>query len=151
MDPEKVPGAAVAKGAKLVEKHFTISRESQGIDHKMSIEPEELKRMVTTIKETEARMKRGEAIEIDPILLGTGEIALADDQKDLMKFTRRRVFVKTNIITGEEITADKLTILRPGNRHVETGLPAKDIDTVIGKKAVKDLAEGHMIGIMDFE
>lgn len=118
LDPEQVPAAAVYQGAKIIEKHFTLSRDLEGIDHKMSLEPSELKAMVEAIRTTEQDMALGREprIALNDRVWGEGDIKLTAGQKDLIKFVRRKIFTVKDIAAGERFTTENSAVLRPGNR-----------------------------------
>lgn len=115
--------AAVALGARVIEKHFTLRRADGGVDSAFSMEPEE---MASLVVETERAFQA----------LGTVQLVVqkAEEKSTLFK---RSIFVKKNIKAGEMFTRDNLAVVRPG-----TGLPPKFIDTVIGKKASCDITAG---------
>ncbi|HLD80283.1 MAG: hypothetical protein A2822_04470 [Candidatus Staskawiczbacteria bacterium RIFCSPHIGHO2_01_FULL_41_41] len=139
MDYMGVPSAAVALGAKIIEKHFTLSRAMEGIDHKMSLEPAELKQMVQVVRETEKQLQEGKHIYIDQAWLGDGEITLTEEQRSMMKFVRRKIFVVKPIKKGEVFNPENISVLRPGNRQVESALDPKHYWEIMGKKASCDL------------
>ncbi len=118
LEPEQVPAVAVYQGVKIIEKHFTLSRNLEGIDHKMSLEPSELKLMVEAIRTAEQDMKFGQEprITLDDRILGDGDIKLTAGQKDLIKFVRRKIFAVKDIAAGEQFTTENSAVLRPGNR-----------------------------------
>ncbi|WP_066890582.1 N-acetylneuraminate synthase [Clostridium nigeriense] len=123
----EVPIAAVALGAKIIEKHFTLDRNMEGPDHKASLEPNELKNMVDAIRNVE-------------IALGNGIKALTDSEKKNIKIARKSIISSTSIKAGEIFTEDNLTIKRPG-----TGLSPKMWDEVLGKRAKKDYYVDEMV------
>jgi sialic acid synthase SpsE len=141
MDPVTVPVAAVVKGAKMIEKHFTLSREMEGIDHKMSLEPHELKQMVGAIRDAEYRLKQGENLEskINPSVLGDGEVKLTEEQRGLLSFVRRKIFAVKDVKAGETFTVDNIVALRPGNRDSTGGLHPREYFNLLGKKAKMNL------------
>jgi len=139
MDPIKVPVAAILQGAKIFEKHFTLSRNLEGIDHTMSLEPIELKQMIRAIRDTEKKMQLGEEVSIDPKVFGDSRVRLTDEQKDLMSFVRRKIFVVKDIKEGEEFSEKNIRTLRPGNRESSNGLHPREYFNLIGKKATKDI------------
>ncbi|HTY81961.1 MAG TPA: N-acetylneuraminate synthase [Dehalococcoidales bacterium] len=122
-----VPIAAVALGACIIEKHFTLDKNLPGPDHRASLEPGELAEMVKAIREVEKA-------------LGDGRKRLTPEEKANQKAARRSLVAAKDIKAGKVITADMICIKRPG-----TGLEPKDIDFVIGKKAKKTIAAGEVI------
>lgn len=116
--------AAVALGATVIEKHFTLDRNDGGVDSTFSLEPEELRQLVV---ETERAWRAMGSIAYGP----TG------DQASSLKY-RRSIYVARDVRAGETILADDLAVIRPG-----LGLAPKHIDQLIGKKAIRDLSRGE--------
>lgn len=112
-----IPIAAVALGACILEKHFTIDRSLPGPDHGFALEPQELKAMVRGIRETEAA-------------IGSPIKQVAPDELDHRKRGRRSLFARETIYAGSVITQEMIAILRPG-----VGIAPKYLDLVIGRKA----------------
>ncbi len=123
-EPLIAPLGAVALGAKVVEKHFTTDNSLPGPDHGFAILPEELKSMVTGIRQLEEAM-------------GTGIKGVLDDEKELHTFARRFIFSARSIKKGEQFTTKNLAVLRPG-KH-KAGLPPSRWDDILGKKAKRDI------------
>lgn len=122
-----VPCAAVALGATVIEKHFTLDRNMEGPDHKASLEPDELKAMV-------------ESVRIIELALGDG-IKMPTELEILnSKVARKSIVAKRCIRAGEVLTEENITTKRPG-----TGISPMRWDEVIGTKAVKDYCEDEMI------
>lgn len=115
--------ASVALGGCIVEKHFTISRESDGPDSKFSIEPAEFRQMVDDIRIAESA-------------LGSPAYGPTPRQKDSLVF-RRSLFVIDDIKAGESFTADNIRSIRPGN-----GMHTRYYEKVCGQKATKDIKRG---------
>ena len=88
--------------------------------------------MVAAIRNTEDKMKNRESIDIDEAILGDGKIELTQDQKELMRFTKRKIFAIQTIKKGEALTKDNIAVLRPGNRNIEEGLHPKEYSLIIG-------------------
>lgn len=116
-----VPISAVARGAKLIEKHFTIDKNLPGPDHKFALEPDELKAMVKGIREAEAAI--GSPIKRHVLV-----------EEIHYQRGRRSIFAVQDIPAGTEITAEMIAVLRPG-----TGLKPKYFDLVIGRNARRDI------------
>lgn len=112
-----VPVAAVAMGAKVIEKHFTLDRNMEGPDHKASLEPDELKEMVLSIRAVEKS-------------LGSGEKAPASSELKNIVIARKSIVAKRAICVGEVFGEDNLTVKRPGD-----GLSPMLWDRVVGKIA----------------
>jgi len=118
-----VPVAAVALGACVVEKHFTLSRADGGPDSAFSLEPAEFAAMVTAVREAEAA-------------LGAVRYALTDKERASRVF-RRSLFVVEEIQAGEVFTEKNVRSIRPGH-----GLPPRYFETVLGRRASRALAKG---------
>ena len=116
----EVPIAAVALEATVIEKHFTLDRNMSGPDHAASLEPEELKAMVTAIRNIEKAM-------------GDGIKKPSSSEIKNMPIARKSIVAKNSIKKGELFTKDNLTVKRPG-----TGISPMEWDVLIGKKANKN-------------
>jgi pseudaminic acid synthase len=115
--------AAVALGARVIEKHFTLRRADGGVDSVFSLEPDELKALVDETKNA---------------FLALGEISYGVQQaEEKSKFFKRSIYVSKDIAVGDVFTNDNLKIIRPGD-----GLAPKFIDVVIGKKAKVSIKAG---------
>ncbi len=112
---------AVALGACMVEKHFTLSRRMEGPDHRASLEPAEMARLVQTVRRVEAALGSGRK-EVTP-----SEAANRDRMRKSLVVTRP-------VRAGERISARDLACKRPGN-----GLPPSWLDRVSGRRAARDL------------
>lgn len=123
----EVPIAAVALGAVVIEKHFTLDRNLEGPDHRASLEPFELSKMVSSIRNIE-------------LSLGHGEKVPSPSEIKNKAVARKSIVANNDIKTGEVFTNDNLTIKRPG-----TGLSPMQWDKVIGTRATKDYAEDDLI------
>ena len=125
----EVPIAAVALGATVIEKHFTLDRNMEGPDHKASLEPSELATMVSSIRHIEQA-------------LGSGDKTPSPSEKKNISVARKSIVAKREIKAGEELTEDNITVKRPG-----TGIsPMKWLD-VLGTHAVRDFYEDELIEI----
>ena len=118
--------AAVALGACIIEKHFTLSRTDPGPDSAFSLEPQEFKVMVDAVRETE---KAGGKVCYD----------ISEHEKTSRVF-RRSLFVVMDIEAGEEFTEENVRSIRPGY-----GLPPKYLSKVIGKRAKTEIKRGTPI------
>jgi len=123
----EVPVAAVALGADLIEKHFTLDKNMEGPDHKASLEPDELKAMVSAIRHIEAAM-------------GTGEKEPAECEKKNIAVVRKSIVAKRAIKKGELLTEENLTVKRPGD-----GISPMKWDEVVGTTAARDYREDEKI------
>lgn len=115
--------AAVALGATVVEKHFTLARADGGVDSAFSLEPEELKALVIETGRAAAAM-------------GQVNYGPTEAERKSLVF-RRSLFAVRDIEAGDVLTADSVRIIRPG-----TGLPPKEFDKVIGRRARVRIARG---------
>ena len=121
--------AAVAMGATLIEKHFTLDRNLPGPDHKASLEPSELKSMVTAIRNIE-------------VALGDGIKRPTPSEAKNIPIVRKSIVASKSIQLGEVFTTKNLTTKRPG-----TGISPMRFDEVLGKKARRNFAEDDLIEI----
>jgi N,N'-diacetyllegionaminate synthase len=119
--------AAVALGAKVIEKHFTLDRKLPGPDHKASLEPEELKQMISFIRNIE-------------ILLGDGEKKLMPSEVGNVNIARKSIVASKTVIKGETFSENNITTKRPGN-----GISPMKWDSVIGSKAIRDFELDELI------
>ena len=119
-----VPQAAVALGACVIEKHYTVDKKLPGSpDHHLSVDPAEMRAMVDGIRTVEKA-------------LGKAEKGLEPMEKDAYLYARRSVTSKVKIPRGSAITREMLTYKRPG-----TGISAKHLDMVVGRVARQDIPE----------
>jgi N,N'-diacetyllegionaminate synthase len=123
----EVPIAASALGALVIEKHFTLDNTMEGPDHKASLEPDELKKMVDSIRHIE-------------LALGSGVKEPAKSEIKNIKIARKSIIAKKGIKAGEAFTEENLTVKRPGN-----GISPMKWFEVIGEIAVRDFEEDELI------
>jgi N,N'-diacetyllegionaminate synthase len=123
----EVPIAAVALGATVIEKHFTLDRNMEGPDHKASLEPNELKAMVDSIRHIE-------------LALGNGMKQPAESEKKNMAVARKSIMASKDIKAGEIFTEENLTVKRPGD-----GISPMRWFDIIGKPATRDFEEDELI------
>jgi len=126
LDPVTAPATAVALGANIVEKHFTLDKSMKGPDHQFALEPDQLTEMVTAIRDAESA-------------LGSGDKSVLDVESELHDKARRAVHAVDDISVGEELTRENTKVLRPGER--KAGLHPKFYDEVLGKTAVRDIKQ----------
>ena len=122
-----VPIAAVALGACVIEKHFTLDRNMEGPDHQASLEPDELKAMVAAIRHIEKA-------------LGSGKKTVSESERKNIAIARKSIVAARPIKKGETFTENNLTVKRPG-----TGISPMRWEEVIGTKAIKDFDEEDLI------
>ena len=125
----EVPIAAVAMGAAVIEKHFTLDRNMEGPDHKASLEPQELKQMVDSIRHIEAA-------------LGSGDKRPSPSEKKNMAVARKSIVASARIKAGDILTEENITVKRPGN-----GICPMRWKEVLGTRAVRDFEEDELIEI----
>lgn len=123
----EVPVAAVALGAAVIEKHFTLDRNMEGPDHKASLEPDELKAMVSAIRNIEQA-------------LGTGHKQISESERKNMEIARKSIVAACAVRKGDVFTEENLTVKRPG-----TGISPMRWNDVIGKVATRDYEEEDLI------
>ena len=119
--------AAVAIGAEFIEKHFTLDKNLPGPDHKASVTPIELEKLVSDVRKAE-------------IMLGDGEKRVTDSEKANKFVARKSIVAKKNIKKGETFTEGNIACKRPGN-----GISPIHWYVIIGKKAEKDFSEDELI------
>lgn len=122
-----IPSAAVALGATVIEKHFTLSKRMKGPDHKASLEPKELKIMINNINAVVKAM-------------GTDRKSVTSSERKNISIVRKSIIANTNIKKGEKFTKLNLTTKRPGNR-----ISASNWYNIIGKKAKKNYLKDEFI------
>jgi N,N'-diacetyllegionaminate synthase len=115
----EVPIAAVAIGATMIEKHFTLDKSMEGPDHKASLDPQELKDMVKAIRNIEKAM-------------GTGLKRPTESEKKNMNIARRSIHMVKDFPAGHILAENDIIMKRPGD-----GISPMEMDSVIGKKLVK--------------
>ena len=124
----EVPIAAVALGATVIEKHFTLDRNMEGPDHKASLESDELKAMVSAIR------------NIEKAVGGDGTKHVSDSERKNIAIARKSIVAACDIKAGEVFTEENLTVKRPGN-----GISPMKWEQVIGLTAKRDFNEDELI------
>ena len=124
--------AAVALGAEIIEKHFTLDRSLEGPDHKASLEPRELKEMISAIRHVESA-------------LGNGRKAPARCEVKNMAVARKSIVASKSINKGEKITPAKIAIKRPGN-----GIQPQDWQKILGLTVNRKISSDEVIQWSDF-
>jgi N-acetylneuraminate synthase/N,N'-diacetyllegionaminate synthase len=123
----EIPLAAVALGAAVIEKHFTLDKSLPGPDHAASLDPTELAAMAAGIRKVEAAM-------------GDGVKAARPAEANTREVARRSLFLQTSVAGGANIGESQVIALRPAG-----GIPPYDIDKVLGSRAARDLEAGTML------
>ena len=128
----EVPIAAVALGARVIEKHFTLDRNMKGPDHKASLEPNELKEMVIAIR------------NIEKAISGNGIKEASSSEKKNIHIARKSIHLSRNLKSGSIIAEQDIISLRPGD-----GICTMNWESVIGKKVIKDLKKFTKLTLKD--
>ena len=119
--------AAVAMGAKCIEKHFTLDKNLEGPDHKASLEPDELKSMISAIRNIE-------------IALGSSIKKPTESEISNIQIARKSIVTKTKIKKGDTLNDKNLSIKRPGS-----GISPMRWDNIVGTKAKKNYNEDELL------
>jgi N,N'-diacetyllegionaminate synthase len=125
--------AAVALGASIIEKHFTLSKSMEGPDHIASLEPKELNQLVNGIRKIEKA-------------LGSRVKAPSQSEKKNLAIARKSIHVSKDLNKGHIFTKNDLTIKRPG-----TGISPLFLNEILGCKAKFDLVEESILNFRDIE
>ncbi len=131
---DHIPIAAVALGAKVIEKHFTLDRTLPGPDHSFAIEPNELKKMVDRIREVELSI--GDGMKNGP----------RDEELEMFKNGRRSIHVTRTLKAGEKIAKENVIIKRPGY-----GISPLFLENIIGMELKKEVKEDKWLQWEDFK
>lgn len=123
----EVPIAAVAMGAEIIEKHFTLDKTMEGPDHRASLDPVELKRMVSAIRNIEKAV-------------GSGDKAASPSETANKAVARKSIVAKRDIKKGEVLTEENLTTKRPGN-----GISPMRWYEILGSTAKRDFKEDELV------
>ena len=126
----EVPIAAAALGASVIEKHFTLDRNMEGPDHKASLEPYELKAMVSAIR------------NIEKAVGGDGTKHVSESERKNITIARKSIIAARDIKKGELLTEENMTVKRPG-----TGISPMRWEEVVGTQAIRNFAEEDLIEI----
>ena len=121
--------AAVALGAQVIEKHFTLNKDMPGPDHQASLEPQELKKMVRGIRNVE-------------LALGLGVKRPSSSEFKNIRIARKSIVASKNIAKGECFSVSNITVKRPGS-----GISPMNLDDVLGRSAKKDFKADEFIEI----
>lgn len=129
----EIPCLAVAAGARVIEKHFTLDKTMEGPDHKASLEPAELAEMVREIRRLEG-------------IMGSGVKVPNPSELPIKQVARKSVVAKVDIPEGTVITTEMLVAKRPGN-----GLPPKLLLTIPGKVSTRLIQQDELLESNDFK
>ncbi len=130
----EVPIAAVALGATVIEKHFTLDRTLPGPDHLASLEPDELKAMVMAIR------------NIEKAIAGSGVKEPSPSESKNIPLGRKSIHYTKNLMRGHVVSKNDFVMLRPG-----TGVSPMRIDDFVGRELVVDVTEGTLLGPDDYK
>lgn len=119
--------AAVALGAIVIEKHFTLDKNMEGPDHKASVDPSELRSMVRAIRNIE-------------VALGSCRKVLLASEIDNLRIVRKSIVAAKDIKKGELFSEDNITVKRPA-----TGISPMEWDNIIGMSSGRDFAQDELI------
>jgi len=122
----EIPIAAIALGATVIEKHFTLDRNMEGPDHKASLEPHELKEMVKCIRNVE-------------IAMGDGIKVPSQSEKKNICIARKSIHYSNSLRKGHLIKESDIIMKRPGS-----GVSPELIDTIINRKLIRDVNQDEM-------
>jgi len=114
------PSIAVAKGAVMIEKHFTLDNKMKGPDHRASLNPKNFRLMIENLRKTE-------------ILIGSSKKTPTTNEKKNIKFIRKGIYAKQNIIKNEVFTEKNLILLRPEHKN-----KASNWFNIVGKRATRN-------------
>ena len=129
----EVPIAAVALGAKVIEKHFTLDKNMEGPDHKASLDPLELKQMVKSIR------------NIEVALSGSGIKEPSDSELKNIQIARKSIHINKTLEKGHILKKEDLIMMRPGD-----GISPMDIDLYLNKQIATNLPKGQKVSKSDF-
>ena len=137
LDPVVAPVSAVALGAVVIEKHFTLHRALPGPDHGFAVTPDELRRLV-------------EAVRLAEAMRGAGEKVIVDAERELHEFAQRRVQAIVPIKRGEPLLEGKnVGVLRPGKQR--PGVRPSELPALLGHPATRDIELGDGIQPGDWD
>ena len=122
---------ATSLGAVVIEKHFTLDRRDGGVDSAFSMDPAELKELVSEVKKAKSS-------------LGTGEFSLSDEEKKSRKY-RRSIYITKDLNEGEVLSTNNVKVIRPS-----LGLSPIYLENILGKKVNKNLKRGAPLSWDDF-
>lgn len=156
LDPVLVPALAVLHGARVVEKHFTLSRSGEGLDDPIALEPAAFARMVAAIRAVEAagpadalsRLEHEYGAARVRAVIGTGVKELAPSERANYRRTNRSIHAIAAIAAGEVIGPDRVAVLRT-EKVLRPGLGPEFLPFVVGRRAAHDIPAGEGVGWED--
>ena len=129
----EIPTAAIALGARVIEKHFTLDNSKIGLDNQMATEPNEMKKMVRA------------CINVHKALGGRNRV-LSNSELAMKPKMRRSIVTKRDLRAGEKIELGKIEFKRPGD-----GIPPTDLERILGKQVNRDINHGELIEFKDID
>lgn len=133
-EPLTAPLLALALGACVIEKHFTLSNDLEGPDHRYAIEPDELRSLVAALRDGEAA-------------LGSGRKEVQEPERELRAFARRSIFARRLILAGETLDGSNVAVLRCGTLGM--GLHPRQLPTVLGRRAARQIPDDRPVTFDD--
>jgi len=130
LDPIILPVALTAIGGNIIEKHFTLDKKLIGPDHSYALEPQELKQMVLSIRQTEAALR-------------FRENRILKSEEELIEVSKRSIQAARHIKKGEKLSSNNIVIIRPGK--LGRGLEPRYYNVILGKKINENIKEGEGI------
>ena len=124
---------AVYAGARIFEKHFTLSHDYAGPDHWFSEEPHSLKMWIKAIKNAY-------------LMIGSGVLEPTNEEREMRKIAHRSITLSQDVESGQLLTEKNTCLQRPG-----TGIPAREYNVIVGKRINKNLPKGYQIRYSDIE
>ncbi|OGY21971.1 MAG: hypothetical protein A3A65_02915 [Candidatus Chisholmbacteria bacterium RIFCSPLOWO2_01_FULL_49_14] len=141
-DPTQAAEAAVALGAKVIEKHITLDNNLPGPDHSFALNPRRLRKMVKVIRNTEQKVSLGEKVHVNPAVLGSSERKTFAVENYVRHFCYRGVFTTKRITLGERFGKRNIAVLRPG--EIKNGLHPRYFELLIkGYKSSREIPEAR--------
>lgn len=125
--------AAIALGCKVIEKHFTLSRDQEGPDHPFALEPAELAAMVTAIRDCEAA-------------LGSSVKRVTEAEAEMFRLGRRSLVATRDLAAGVRLRREDIAVKRPG-----IGIPVPEMELLIGRSLVHAVEQDHILTWPDVE
>lgn len=150
MDPVVVPSVAVAVGAAMIEKHYTLSRAMPGPDHPFAIEVEEMKRMAAAVRALDAVPLDGRLDEVMRLhgearvhaILGHGRKEIMPCEAELYPCDKRSIHALTAIAVGETLSESNIRVVR-SERNLRPGLHPRHLEDVLGARVTAPVAPGE--------
>ena len=156
MNPILIPTLAATLGARIIEKHFTLSKSGEGLDDPIALDPDQFADMVKSVREAE-QMGAKDAIqslnhqfgceEISQVL-GSGVKQLAPSERRIYRTTNRSIIAVCDISQGEAVRSEAAAVLR-SEKNIAPGIHPRYLPLILGKKAKRRILSGCGIGWED--